>query len=291
MRLHTSHLYFGYGKHSVLKDINLDLSGPGLVCLLGPNGVGKSTLFGCLLGSLKDYQGAITIDDEDLGSYTAAALARRIAFVPQAQTNAFGYSVVDMVLMATAPMLSVLRTPGKPEELVAMEALERVHMTHLARRDFATLSGGEKQLVLIARGLAQQSPIVIMDEPTASLDYGNQLRVLQVVRALADTDHLIICSTHNPDQALQFGDRAVALKDGAVCGEGPPVEVVNERLLKDLYGVDVQLTALPGSPVPVCVPRFLTERFSDSSVTWDEHRAGPATSSHKNRADPPTHHQ
>lgn len=256
MSIQVNRLHFSYKSKEVLHDIAFSLHEPALLCLLGPNGVGKSTLFQCMLGLLSGYTGEILAAGQDIRRLTPAELAKLIAYVPQSHSPAFSYSVRDMVLMGTASHFSAMSSPGKKEQQLADEAMERIGILPLRERSFMELSGGERQLVLIARALAQQARILLMDEPTANLDYGNQLRVLQCVKELTRSGYIVIQSTHNPDQALLFADQVLALKNGRVYAWGPPGQVIHEALLQALYGVDISLEKLYNGAVSVCIPRF-----------------------------------
>lgn len=256
MSLCVERLSFSYKKEQVLDNVTFAQQGSSLLCLLGPNGVGKSTLFRCILGLLPGYTGEIVIDGKNARTLPPRELARHIAFVPQSHAPVFGYSVMDMVLMGTSASFSVFSVPGKQERLIAEQALEQVGISRLGGRAFMELSGGERQLVLIARALAQQARILLMDEPTANLDYGNQLRVLSKVKQLTQAGYTVIQSTHNPDQALLFADTVMTLQDGRVTAFGPPRDVLDEERLHSLYGVDISLARLYDGKISVCVPRF-----------------------------------
>ena len=171
MRVQADGLTFAYGAHEVLRGVTFAAEGGRLLSVLGPNGVGKSTLFGCLLGLLPGYGGRILFDGADARRMGPRQIARRAAYIPQTHYPAFNYAVFDMVLMGTTHTLGAFASPGAAQRAAAQAALERMGVAHLAGRSFARLSGGEQQLVLIARALAQRSPVLLMDEPTASLDY------------------------------------------------------------------------------------------------------------------------
>lgn len=259
MSIQVEGLGYAFKKKQVLSDVSFEQQPGSLLCLLGPNGVGKSTLFRCMLGLLPGYTGRIMINGRDARECSAGELARQVAYVPQSHAPAFSYSVLDMVLMGTSSQFSLLAVPGKKQRLLAAEALEQVGIAHLASRSFLHLSGGERQLVLIARALAQQARILMMDEPTANLDYGNQLRVLACVKELTRTGYTVILSTHNPDQALLFADQVLALSDGRVCAYGPPDQVITEELIEALYRVQIRLERLHDNQIAVCIPRFAIE--------------------------------
>ena len=171
MTLTVSHLTFAYPKAPpVLEDVSFTVPAGDFLSVLGANGAGKSTLFRCLLGGLEGYTGAISLDGRDVRTFSRRELAARIAYIPQIHRPTFGYSVLDTALMGLTRHLSPFQSPSKALEQQALTALEQLGVAHLAQRNFAALSGGEQQLVLIARALCQQSDLLIMDEPTASLD-------------------------------------------------------------------------------------------------------------------------
>lgn len=253
MSVKVTDLHFSYGAREVLRGVSFEAPKGALVSILGKNGAGKSTLFRCMLGLLRRYEGSVMIEGQDVRTLSARQLSSRIAYIPQLNYPAFSYSVLDMVLMGTSGgrMLSV---PGKKEESIAMEALSRLGMEDFAHRDYFRLSGGERQLVLIARALGQQSRILVLDEPTAALDYGNQMIVMSRLKALAREGYTIIQSTHNPEQAYLFSDMLLAMKDGRVLASGKPQDVFDAQLVKEVYGIETSVESLAGDTVRVCLP-------------------------------------
>lgn len=251
MSLTVKNLSFSYGAHQVLTDISFDLHKGEFLSVLGPNGVGKSTLFRCILGLLPGYTGQILSDKDDMRTLPHRETARRIAYIPQIHTPTFGYTVLDTVLMGTSRQVGMFAQPGKEQIAVASEALERVGAAHLTQRNFTNLSGGEQQLVLVARAIAQQADVLVMDEPTSALDYGNQLRILQLVRELAQEGYAVLLSTHNPQHALSFASRILALSGGRVAALGDAQDVLTEDLVHTLYGVHVTFAQTPGGRVLV----------------------------------------
>ena len=240
MSISIEQLQFAYRAHPVLQGVSFSAENGCLLAVLGPNGAGKTTLFRCILGLLSRYRGRILVDGMDARALSARELARRVAYIPQVHGQAFSYSVLELVLMGMTHGISPLAAPKEKEAAAARAALARLGIEHLARVPFSQLSGGEQQLVLIARALAQAARTLIMDEPTASLDYGNQARVLEHARTLAREGYAVVLSTHNPQHALTYADAALALLDGRVAAYGPPAEVLDAALLYRLYGVRVE---------------------------------------------------
>lgn len=233
---------FSYGKNEILHGVDFAAERGQLIAVLGPNGAGKSTLFRCLLGLYGSYRGSITIDGREVKTLQPREIAAKVAYIPQTHTPTFHYTVLEMVLMGTTHRVRGLQSPGEKELAIARGALAQVGIADMERRCYGRLSGGEQQLVLIARALAQQTELLIMDEPTSSLDYGNQLRVMQRVKGLAQQGYTILLSSHNPQQALLFADRILALYEGVICADGAPEEVITAELLEMLYGIKTRLT-------------------------------------------------
>ncbi len=237
----VKNLSFSYGNREVLHDITFDAKQGEMLCVLGHNGAGKSTLFKCMLGLLRGYGGTVTIDGKDMAGMNPAEKATHVAYIPQAANPAFSYSVIDMVLMGTNPRLSGRVSPGAAEREIALDTLEKTGIESLANRSYSMISGGEQQLVIIARALAQGAETLILDEPTSSLDYGNQMRVQKILRKLIEEGYTIIQSSHNPEQAYTFSDRIICIKEGRIFREGAPVDIMDERLIEDLYGIEVEM--------------------------------------------------
>ncbi|WP_119681553.1 ABC transporter ATP-binding protein [Indioceanicola profundi] len=256
MRLELRDLAYGYPGRTLGERVSLTLGSGELLCLLGPNGSGKTTLFKTLLGLLPPRAGRVLLGGADLSSLTRAEVARRIAYVPQSHTAYFPYSVAEVVLMGRTAHLGPFASPGSIDHAVAGRALSAMGIAHLANRAYTQLSGGERQLALIARALAQAAPILVMDEPTSSLDFGNQVRVLERIRALKREGQAIILSTHDPAQAHALADRVALLEQGGIMALGPPQEVATAQTLARLYGVSVAVERLANADLVAVVPRY-----------------------------------
>jgi iron complex transport system ATP-binding protein len=243
----------GYGGKVVARDIDVSLRAGEVVCLLGPNGSGKTTLFKTLLRLIARLAGSISIAGRPIDSWRPGQLALRQAYVPQANISVFPYRVLDMVLMGRTARLGVFSAPSAADRERAWTALERLGIADLAEREYTRISGGQRQLTLIARALAQEAPSIVMDEPTASLDFGNQALVLREVARLARGGLGIVLSTHQPDHAFAIASRVLLLHDGRVVADGSPREVLTRQRLEQVYGVPVSLDPLPGGRLS-CTP-------------------------------------
>lgn len=254
MSIQVTDLSFSYGDVRVLDGVSFSAEYGEFLSVLGPNGAGKSTLFRCMLGLLSPAGGDTLIDGTSVSTLDAGELAKKIAYIPQSHSPAFNYSVFDMVLMGTTAQLGRFSSPGNVQKRLAGEALERLGISHLKDRGYRNISGGERQLVLIARAIAQQAKILVMDEPSASLDFGNKIRVMQTVKTLTQDGYAVIQSTHDPDQAFLYSDKILALYSGRVLAWGTPQETVCDSLISRLYGVDVEVCSLQNDSVRVCIP-------------------------------------
>ena len=257
MGIEVKNLNFSYGDRQILHDISFQIHKGELVSILGPNGVGKSTLFRCILGLLSGYSGQVLIDGQDARSFSVRESARHIAYIPQSSNPTFNYSVFDIVLMGRTSGLATFRSPRQEDVEKCHWALRKIGIERLQNRCFHRLSGGEQQLVMIARALVQDAPILMLDEPTANLDFGNQLRVLEQVRQLAREGYTVIQTTHHPEQSFMFSDRILALQDGRILAEGPPDQVLTEQIVKSLYGVEVNIVSLYDDRARICIPKEL----------------------------------
>ncbi len=261
MMLTVDWLEFGYpGRSLVLNGISLKVCPGETLAILGPNGSGKTTVLRCLLGMNRSYRGTIRLDGHDLRTLPRAEVARRVAYVPQMTNLVFPFTVFDVVLMGRTPHLKPFGTPARRDHELAWEALERVGIAHLSKHALSEVSGGERQLVLIARALAQQSRYLLLDEPTANLDFGNQVRVLEIIRTLARDGFGVLMTTHFPDHVFLACTRVALLKGGRIQASGTPDEVVSDEQLSELYAVPIHVASVPMGDgrhsMKVCLPVF-----------------------------------
>ena len=254
MSIQVNNLSFSYGQKNVLHDICFSAEKGEFLSILGPNGAGKSTLFRCVLGLLPGYSGEVLVNERNIKGFSAREASRQIAYIPQKSHCVFQYNVLDIVLMGRSNRTSVFGNPGKEDEQACLKALEKVGICALKDRCFHKLSGGEQQLVLIARALAQDAPILLLDEPTANLDFGNQILVLEQAKKLAQEGHTVIQTTHHPEQSYLYSDRILALRNGRILALGKPTEVLNDVIMEQLYNVSVDVISLYDDAARVCIP-------------------------------------
>jgi iron complex transport system ATP-binding protein len=241
---------FSYGAQTIFNNITFSVTPGEIFCLLGPNGCGKTTLLDCILGFHRLHSGSILIGDRDTRSYKPGKIARHLAYVPQIHERAFPYTVREIVLMGRAAYLGMFKAPSREDGRLVDEALERIGILHLGDRPYIYLSGGETQLVMIARALVQETPVVIMDEPTAHLDFRYELVIMEVIMDLVEAGNLaVIMATHFPNHAFYFQNNGVGatvalLHEGSFLAVGPPENVLDEERLKILYGVNTSVISL-----------------------------------------------
>lgn len=225
-----------------------------ILFLLGANGSGKTTLLECLCGVRVPQQGTVLLDGRELLRLSARDRAKHVAYVPQFPETAFSYTVEEMVLFGRAPHVGPFGRPGRRDWERAYRTLALVGLDGLSRRPITTLSGGEKRLALIARGIAQEAPYLLLDEPDAHLDPANQHRVLSVIRALVKEGLGVVATTHNPNSALLYGDEAVLLRAGKVLARGQPSCALTAEALAEAYGIPFRVL-WDGQGPPAVLPR------------------------------------
>ena len=254
MTLDIRNLHFSYREHTVLKGISLSVSEGEMVSLLGRNGAGKTTLLRLIPGFLKDPYSSILIDSRPVAEMSLRERATYMAYIPQITRSVFPYSVRTSILMGCSNRLGLFRNPGPAEEQRVEEVIGLLNLQEIAGRNMETISGGERQLVLIARALMQDARLLILDEPTSFLDYSNQLLVLEKVEDLVRRGYSCIYSTHNPDLALMHSTRAVVMNDGQIVFDQKPSALLGSDVLSRVYGrqIDVVQTENGGM---VCIPQ------------------------------------
>ncbi len=227
------------GYKDILHSIDLDIEKGALSCLLGPNGAGKTTLFRCILG-MYDITGDVFINDVSIKGLSYREIAQKIAFVPQQTTNSFDYKVIDVVLMGRAPYMNMFSVPKDEDYEISYWALRELSIEPFAQKNFSNLSGGERQLVLIARAIAQQADILIFDEPTAHLDLPNQFKVLSCIKNLIRKGKTAFISLHDPNLAILFSNWIIMIKNGKILSKLPSNALSIKEHLESLYQVKLE---------------------------------------------------
>jgi len=240
--MEVSNASFGYrpGKN-VFSDVSLRSAENDVLCILGPNGCGKTTLLKCVSGILKLQQGDVLIGGQSLRSMKRHEIAAIMGYIPQEHATGFAYKVIDVVLMGRTPHLSIFASPSEKDYRIAEEAIEMVGVSQLAESKYTEISGGERQLVLIARTLAQQPKMLLLDEPTSHLDFRNQTLVLKLIGKLAKSGLSVVMTSHFPDHALAYAGQIALMHNGSFLAQGSPGDVVNEKTLEEIYGVRVKI--------------------------------------------------
>ncbi|AKN29744.1 iron ABC transporter ATP-binding protein [Clostridium carboxidivorans P7] len=257
MKLEIKNVVCGYGKKDVVNNISMNVSSGEILCLLGPNGVGKTTFFKTILGFLKLKGGEILVDGKNIHSCSRKQLAKIIGYVPQSHTPPFPFKVFDVVLMGRTAHLSMFSSPSKEDRKIVERALEDLKIDYLRDKIYTEISGGERQMVLIARALAQDPKILIMDEPTSNLDFGNQIRVLEQINKLSERGLAIIMTSHYPNHAFLCSTKVAFMQKSNVFTVGTVDEVVTEDNLKEAYGINVKIINTVnsnGNKIKACIP-------------------------------------
>ncbi len=260
--LAVENLTGGYGSRVVIEGVNLTVEPGTILCLLGPNGVGKTTLFKTMLGLLPAMSGHVRVGGQSLAELSRPEIARLVGYVPQSQQTPFAFKALDVVLMGRTARIGAFGAPGRQDREAAMAALETLGATKLAKRSFTTLSGGERQMVMIARALAQEPTFVMLDEPTAALDFGNQVRVLDQIVRLSESGIGVVMTTHAPDHAFLCEADAALITGPSTIQRGSVGEVLTEENLSAAYGVPVRVTTSEHDHISYCYPLLSTKNHS-----------------------------
>jgi cobalamin transport system ATP-binding protein len=253
-RLSLRDVSFAYEAVRVVDGIDLDVRAGERLAILGPNGAGKSTVLRLLAGTLTPDAGRVLLDGADIRSLRGAARAQRIAFVPQETRVAFDFTVLEIVLMGRSPRLGLLGIEGAHDLEIARQALAFTDTTALAERPISHLSSGERQRVLLARALAQEPDTILLDEPTAFLDLGHQVRIHRLLGGLhRDRGTTVVFVSHDLNLAARYADRIVLLAAGRILQDGPPLQVLNPEAIRAAYGVEIRLLTDPALEAPAVV--------------------------------------
>ena len=255
MKLDVEDITFGYDARNVLEHLTLHYESPDVLCILGSNGQGKSTLLQCIIGAFRTSAGSITVDGRAVAEYPPREFARKIAYIPQSHTPSFAYPVIDIVMMGRTSRMGYLANPGKEEHDAAMAQLEYLGIAHLAEKPYTGISGGERQLVMIASALAQEPELMILDEPTAHLDFGNQYKFIQLVEKLRARGMGVLMTTHFPDHALALECTTSVLSGGRIVATGNAHDIITDDAMGDLYGIEVHVEKIGARTI--CVPGSL----------------------------------
>lgn len=240
---------FGYDTQNIFEDICLDITKGEVLCIVGPNGCGKTTLLDCILGIKKVRYGCILLNGRDIDTIRTCDIARQIAYVPQTHEKTFPYTVMEIVMMGRAAYTGIFSSPTDQDRKIAEECLEEVGIGRLKDRPYTNLSGGEGQLVMLARALAQRTPVIVMDEPTAHLDFKHELTVMETIaRLVSGTELAVIMATHFPNHAFYFENagletRVALMNNKNFISIGRPSGVLNEQNLNHLYSIDARVVS------------------------------------------------
>ena len=257
MLLEIENLSGGYGGEDVVKGVTCSADAGDVLCLVGPNGCGKTTLFRLILGFLTTSGGSIRIDGQSTQPLTPRELARLVAYIPQYHTPVYSYTALDIVMMGRATRFSAFNAPKAADREAAFSALEKLGAVHLANRKYTALSGGQRQMILIARAICQAAKVFIMDEPGASLDYANQQLLLETVTDLARNGYCVIMSTHSPEHPAAVGSKVLLMREGRVAAFGAPQQVITPTLLEQVYDIEMDVVSVNdryGVQRTICLP-------------------------------------
>lgn len=226
----------------ILKGLDFEINSSDIISILGPNGCGKTTLLKILLGFLKPSKGEVYFDNKPISKIKPKQFFQRVAYIPQIHDGAFGYLVIDVVMMGRMPYKSLFTNYNKEDKKITLEALEVLGIAHLKDEIYTTLSGGQRQLVLIARAIAQQADIFIMDEPVNGLDFGNQYKLLNKIKELSKKDLTFIKTSHYPDHVFFVSNEAIFLNQGKILEKGNPNLIIKEENIERVYQIESKIT-------------------------------------------------
>lgn len=251
----VKNISFSYDKDSpaVFENISFSIEKGDVLCVLGPNGTGKTTLIKCINGLHKVNEGEVYLNGANIQNLSFRDISRTVGYIPQGHVPSFPFTVFDVVLMGRSPYVNITSSPKEKDRKIAMNALETLGIEDLKDKSYTNLSGGERQLVFLARVLAQEPDLLILDEPTNHLDFGNQIKLLEIIEQLSKLGLAVIMSSHYPDHAFIAASKVAIMKDKGFIDFGTPEDVLSEENLKKAYGIDVRLMELDDGR-KICVP-------------------------------------
>lgn len=257
--MQVSDASFSYdGQHNIFENINFSVEKGDVFCILGPNGTGKTTLIKCINGLMKLSSGKILFNEKDIYSLSKSEIAKNIGYIPQIHNSTFPFSVLDVVLMGRSPHLEMFASPGEKDIKIAEESLKTLNITHMRDVPYTEISGGEQQLVFLARILTQKPSILLLDEPTSHLDFGNQMRTLNIIEKLAKSGLSIVMSSHFPDQAFISANKVALMKGKNFIDLGSPEKVITEENMEEIYDIQVKIVDIEHRKA--CIPLKVNEK-------------------------------
>lgn len=272
MKIIMKGITFSYSSSLVLDEIYMELLPAEILCIVGPNGSGKSTLLRCIDQILKPKKGSILLDGKDINHMGKMEIARYMGYVPQSSSNAFPATVFDAVLMGRRPHLGWRSSDNDIDKV--SEALKLLDIENFALRDFSEISGGERQKVLLARAIAQEADVLLLDEPTSNLDVRHQLEVMNIVEKLVKEKGIsAIITIHDLNLASKYADRVIILNEGKIYGAGDPLSVLIPENITSAYGVDVIVKNEFGRPYIIPVRPSDVSDFPAAIVSQREYAA------------------
>ncbi len=255
------------GGRDIFKDVSLTISPGELVCILGPNGAGKSTLMNCMAGLIRPVAGKVLLDGEEIFSLSAKRVARRIAYVPQMASSTYDYTVFEYLLLGRASHLGLIERPSKRDYQIVESVLELTQLDPYAAISIRALSGGELQMVSIARLLVQHAGLIMFDEPTSALDAANQMRVMSIIETLNKAGFGVVMTTHSPEQALMLGGSVIMVGADGRCEHGSVEKLVTEERLSELYQTSIIIENIERAGRRVSIAQRLDQEFSGFQTT------------------------
>jgi len=253
--LELGYAYSGFGE--LFNGVSFTIKTGEIICILGPNGIGKTTLLNCIANLITPTKGKILINGRDMNKIQPRDIAKTIGYVPQTVIPSFDYEVLEYVVTGCAPRLGTFERPKEEHYSIARNAIEQMEISHLSHKAYTKISGGERQQVSIARAISQQPKIILMDEPTSHLDCGNQVKVLKIIKKMAQEGYGVVFTTHNPDQALLLKTKIAAFDKDGNFSFGTYKEVLNEGFLRSMYGIDLHLYNIDEIGRSVCIAPVL----------------------------------